>query len=197
MFIDEKDMALIVKIGGSLYDLPDLRPRLQAWLASQPGGVVVVPGGGPMVESLRRLDRLHHLGEEACHWLALRTLTINAHFLAQLLPGTTIVSDPRQCPADGLAIMDMFPFTLADELRPGRLPHSWDVTSDSLAVRVAIVGKARKLVLLKSVGVSGRVDWRVGEGRRDLPADVVDRHFDEVLRQAPDLQVDIANLRLT
>ena len=99
-----------------------------------------------MVETIRQLDQTHHLGEEACHWLALRTLTINAHFLAHLLPGANIISDPKQRPAGAVSIMDMYPFALADEANPGRLPHSWAVTSDSLAVRVAILAEARQLV---------------------------------------------------
>ena len=142
----------IVKVGGSLYDLPDLGPRLSAWLATQTDNVILVPGGGPMVETIRQLDRTRHLGEEACHWLALRMLTINAHFLAHLLPDATIISDPKQRPAGAVSIMDMCPFTLADEARPGRLPHSWAVSSDSLAMRVAIMAEARHLVLLKSTG---------------------------------------------
>ena len=186
-------MTLIVKIGGSLYDLPELGPRLSAYLKSQQtGDIILVPGGGAMVETLRRLDRTHHLGEETCHWLALRILTINAHFLAQLLPGTIVISDPQERQRDSIAIMDMFPFALADEARPGRLPHSRDVTSDSLAVRVAIVAGAGKLVLLKSAGLPDGFDVRQ---RSDFPGAIVDRHFQEVLGQAPHLQVDIVNFR--
>jgi 5-(aminomethyl)-3-furanmethanol phosphate kinase len=181
---------LVVKVGGSLYDLPDLRTRLSAWLATQLAEVILVPGGGVMVEAIRQLDQIHHLGEEACHWLAVRTLTINAHFLAQLLPEARIISDPKQRELGALSIMDMFPFALADETCAGRLPHGWEVTSDSLALRVAILTKARKLVLLKSVDPPAGNDWQT------LEAGVVDSHFREVLFRAPfNLPVEIVNLR--
>ena len=188
----------IVKVGGSLYDLPDFAARLSAWLATQTEDVILVPGGGPMVEALRKLDLVHHLGEEVCHWLALRTLTINAHVLAQLLPGATIISDPRQRPTGTIWIMDMYPFSLADEASPDRLPHRWDVTSDSLALRVAIVAEAHRLVLLKSA--DGEPEAQARDGKDSLAcasgSHIVDCYFHEVLRKAPpELLVHIVNLR--
>src|SRR5262249_50947889 len=82
------DMKVVVKVGGSLYDLPGLGARLRAWLERLPSReVLLVPGGGPAADVVRDLDRLHRLGEEAAHWLALRALSVNARFLAALLPG--------------------------------------------------------------------------------------------------------------
>ena len=176
----------IVKVGGSLYDLPDLGPRLSAWLATITGDVILVPGGGPMVETIRQLDGIHHLGEETCHWLALRTLTLNAHFLARLLPLASIIDDPLRRTGP-VCILDAHPFALADEARPGRLPHSWAVTSDSLALRTAIVAEAG-LVLLKSIEAPAT--------ECGISSDLVDRHFAELLRQAQaGLVVEIVNLR--
>ena len=60
-----------MKVGGSLYDLPDLGPRLRRWLdAHAPREVIVAPGGGPFADVVRDLDRAHRLGEETSHWLA-------------------------------------------------------------------------------------------------------------------------------
>ena len=105
--------AVVVKVGGSLYDLPDLGPLLGRWLDEQCSPhapregphaeregyterphaeregytvpAVLVPGGGPAADVVRDLDRRHHLGEETAHWLALHAVTLNAHFLARLL----------------------------------------------------------------------------------------------------------------
>src|SRR5204862_6165233 len=76
---------VVVKVGGSLYDLPDLGPRLAAWLRTLVGPVLLVPGGGAMADAVRHLDRYHGLGAEISHELALRSLTMNAWFLAALL----------------------------------------------------------------------------------------------------------------
>jgi aspartokinase-like uncharacterized kinase len=184
----------VVKVGGSLYDLPDLAPRLRRWLAGLAGPVLLVPGGGATADVVRDLDRRHGLGEDKAHWLALRSLTVNAHFLAALLPATRVVEDLQTCPEAWRAgltpVLDAHAFAGADEGRPGRLPHAWAATSDSLAARVAAVGGARRLVLLKSVTVPAGMGWAEA-GRLGL----VDALFADLLRAGPsDLGVEAVNL---
>lgn len=190
--------AAVVKVGGSLYDLPDLGPRLGCWLAEQCAGarVVLVPGGGPLVDAIRHLDRRHGLGEETSHWLALRALSVNAHFLASLLPSASVCGDVaelgRAWKNNRLPVLDVHEFALNDEQQSGHLPHSWTATSDSLAARVAVVLRASHLVLLKSTTIPPSMDWTEA-GRMGL----VDGMFAEVLRDAPaDLRISAVNLRL-
>jgi aspartokinase-like uncharacterized kinase len=155
----------------------------------------VVPGGGAAADVVRRFDRDHGLGEETAHWLALRALALNAHVLAALLPGAAVVETPeaaaRLWPQGGLPVLDGHAFARADDRRPGRLPHTWAVTSDSLAARVADVAAARGLVLLKSVTVPAGMDWAEA-ARRGF----VDEPFPEVLaRRATAFEVAAVNLR--
>jgi aspartokinase-like uncharacterized kinase len=187
----------VVKVGGSLFDLADLGPRLRHWLAEQLAGnrIVVVPGGGPLVDAIRQLDRRHGLGEEISHWLALRALSVNAHFLASLLPAALVTDDVgelgRTWAKDRLPILDVHEFARADERSHGHLPHRWSVTSDALAARVAVVLQARHLVLLKSTTIPPDMDWREAGG-----LGMVDALFAEVLHDAPaDLYVRAVNLR--
>ncbi len=186
----------VVKVGGSLYDLSDLGSRLRRWLADQFAGtrVVLVPGGGSLVDAIRHLDHRHRLGEETSHWLALRALSVNAHFLASLLPAYAIgdVGElPRAWNKGLLPVLDVYEFARTDESRSGHLPHTWAVTSDALAARVAVVLQARQLVLLKSTTIPPDIDWREA-GRLGL----VDALFSEVLRDAQaDLCVRAVNLR--
>jgi 5-(aminomethyl)-3-furanmethanol phosphate kinase len=157
--------TLVVKVGGSLYDLPDLATRLRCWLDKQGvADVVLVPGGGPTTDVIRALDRRHALGEEKAHWLALRALTLNAYFLAELLPGARVVQAMVDCTPwpEEPAILDPFAFARWDEQEhpDSCLPHSWEAASDSLAARVAVTAAARRLCLLKSTGVNPHnLDW--------------------------------------
>ncbi len=128
-----------------------------------------MPGGGPAADALRMLDRVHVLGEEAAHWLALRALSVNAHFLACLLPGAPVVPrPPTPTDAGDAFILDPTAFFQEDDHRPGALPHTWHVTSDSLAVRVAVYAGARELVLLKSVA-RARGTAGMGSSMRSSP----------------------------
>jgi aspartokinase-like uncharacterized kinase len=189
---------IVVKVGGSLYAWPGLAARLGNWLQPffrQGTPLLLVPGGGPTADVVRQFDRGHGLGEETAHWLALRALALNAHFLAALLPDTAVVETPEDAARlrrrGRLPVVDGHAFARADETRPGRLPHAWAVTSDSLAARVADVAGARRLVLLKSVTVPDGLSW--AEAAR---CGFVDEYFPDVLaRRATAFEVSAVNLR--
>lgn len=147
----------VIKLGGSLLDLPDLPERLADFLAdfSRPRPIVIC-GGGDAVELVRRWDRLYGLGEEESHWIALRVLSTTAHVLAAILPDRLVLVDsPEDCPPAwerGLVpVYDVYHFIIdIDEASPDPLPRRWRVTSDSIAARMAEHFGAPELVLLKS-----------------------------------------------
>lgn len=184
---------VVVKVGGSLYDWPELRGRLQAFLASfRDDNVLIFPGGGLTADAIRLFDQVHELGEEASHWLAIQALSLNARFLQALLPGAGLVGE-NFADASGsdraLHVLDPLPFFLEDERRDDHLPHRWEVTSDSLAVRAAVLFRARELVLLKSTTWEGSDWFKANE------AGVVDAYFATALQQASGLAVRCCNLR--
>jgi aspartokinase-like uncharacterized kinase len=184
---------LVVKVGGSLYERPDLGPRLRHELARfTDHSILLIPGGGPLANVVRALDKCHGLGEEASHWLALRALSLNARFLRQLLPESMVVEALDNCKApwrEGRpCILDAHAFARADEGRPRCLPHSWEVTSDALAARVAQVMGASRLILLKSVTIPSPVDWE-DASRRGW----VDSYFPRAI--PPGLLIEAVNCR--
>jgi 5-(aminomethyl)-3-furanmethanol phosphate kinase len=158
------DTDLVVKVGGSLFDLPDLGCRLQCWLEAQTTRrILLVPGGGATVDLVRQADAFGQLGEERSHWLALRALQFTGHLLASRLPGGYVIEEiehrEQAWAANQIPILDMYAFALADEARPDHLPHRWAVTSDSLAARAAVVADLANLVLLKSCALPDGCDW--------------------------------------
>lgn len=147
----------VVKVGGSLIDLPDLADRVRKWLARQsPAHHVLVAGGGPLAEEVRRWHALRPLKDEAAHWMCVDLLTVTAHLLHARLPEIPLVEDDRLlCQRVGERSCTIF--GPARWLRRGEpnlpgvpLPASWDVTSDSIAARLAIALRADELVLLKA-----------------------------------------------
>ncbi|MSR53564.1 MAG: hypothetical protein EXS09_09795 [Gemmataceae bacterium] len=185
--------AIVAKVGGSLFDLPDLRERLLAWVKQQRNcPILFVPGGGEAADVVRKLDNIHRLGEEKSHWLAIRMMSANAYFLATLL-GVPTTASPHHWSQDApsgailvppTAILDTLRFCESDLL----LEHSWQVSSDSIAARVAIALQA-DLILLKSVDMPPGKSWR-----DTAEAGLLD-HFFSTLVENSGLNVTWVNLR--
>jgi hypothetical protein len=186
--------TIVLKLGGSLLDLPDLGDRLRRWLdASGTPQVILLIGGGPAAELVRQRDRIDGLGGEESHWLAIRAMTFNSCLVESLLENSRVVTSLAQCRAawqDGVTpILDPHAFLLSDTARREPLPHTWQVTSDSIAARVARAVEADDLVLLKSVA------WPDGDIAEAARRGIVDEHLPWELRQAPQLKARIENFR--
>jgi aspartokinase-like uncharacterized kinase len=156
---DEDQPPVVVKVGGSLLTWPELPGRLARWLDAERGArLVLIAGGGPAADFVRRLDAAHRLGDEPAHRLALHALDLTAEALARLVPGSRVVRRLAELPTAwdaGLRpILAPRPhLEEVDESRADRLAFSWSVTSDSIAARVAVDLRATRLVLLKSTTV--------------------------------------------
>lgn len=144
----------VVKLGGSLLEWPELAVRLRAWLAVQPPAVnVMIVGGGALVDKLRELDAASAFAPETSHWLAIRAMSITAAAVARLIPEARLVEAIEQLEfseSGSLQILDAQQFLSQEHGSADALPASWDVTSDSIAARVATIMGASELVLLKS-----------------------------------------------
>lgn len=150
----------VVKVGGSLFDWPQMAQALKRWLDHEPPAVnVLIAGGGAFANTVRQADHALGLGEEQSHWLCVDLLGVTARMLALVLgEGTRTICQLAEIPLDkNTATPACLVFDVREFLRvhepclPGcRLPRTWSVTSDSIAARVAQVIEADELVLLKS-----------------------------------------------
>lgn len=190
-------MIRVVKVGGSLLDLPDLPLRLRAWLASQrPAHNVLIAGGGPLVEQVRTWNADQPIEEAAAHWMCVDLLTVTAHLLHAWLPEYPLVEDDRllcqRVGEEGGTIFGPAPWMRRSEPGlPGTwLPSNWDTTSDSIAGRLAAALLADEFVLLKSALPRRRTS-------RELSALAAAGYIDSVLAQmAPELPpTRLVNLR--
>jgi aspartokinase-like uncharacterized kinase len=155
-------LPCVVKVGGSLLDLLDLAERLQRVVerVRHDGHTpVLLAGGGRRVDAIRVRDRQLGLDPQTAHDLALEAMTHNARILARLLEAhLTADFDSRDSSGHKLMVVDPKRWLERDEQRHGNpLPRTWDVTSDTIAARLALRLDA-PLLLLKSRGVPAGCD---------------------------------------
>ena len=147
----------VVKLGGSLLELSEWEDSFRTWRGSSTSRHdVVVVGGGRLVDGIRRADRDQKLGETIAHWRSIAAMSSTARRVAKRIPEAQLTNEvtclDRRVLRPGLTVFDVQRFLKNIEPhRDGtRLPCSWDVTSDSIAARLAIAIAADELVLLKS-----------------------------------------------
>jgi 5-(aminomethyl)-3-furanmethanol phosphate kinase len=145
----------VVKLGGGLLaQRAYLDPVLETIAAAaRTRRLLVVPGGGPFADAVRDVDRRLGLSDDAAHWMAILAMDQMAHLVASRLTGSVLVTTPDE-------IAGALERTQVPVLAPSRwlrnadpLPHSWDVTSDSIAAWVAAILVVPRLVLIKPSGV--------------------------------------------
>jgi 5-(aminomethyl)-3-furanmethanol phosphate kinase len=147
---------VVVKVGGSLLDWPNLPDALSAYIDSlRPDRVALIVGGGAVVDLLRGLDSVHAIGEKRAHVLALRALELTARLAETLVPGLQVVERPEQVSKawESRLVPVLSPWwwmANVDRQASDPLPEEWGTTTDSIAARIARDLPADALVLLKS-----------------------------------------------
>jgi aspartokinase-like uncharacterized kinase len=178
----------VVKLGGSVLAHLDLFDAALASIcaAASSSRLLIVPGGGPFADAVRDVDRrlaardessASHglgLGDEAAHWMAVLAMDQYAHLIAARLAAALVVTEQREI-GDALDARNMpvlAPYRWLRAADP--LPHSWDVTSDSIAAWVAGRVGARRLVLVKPPRLRPSSDGNAVDAyfSRALPAGV-------------------------
>ncbi len=195
----------VVKLGGSLLDLPDLGQRVEAWLSSQsPACNLMIVGGGEIVEQIRNLDNVHGFDPSDVHWLCVDLLTTSAHLAAKLLNGFYLIEEresferilaSRFDRSSQIQVIVLPRIFYSRQLASSGcdwcqlLPQSWATTTDSIAALLARQVQARELVLLKSNAISESILGNQAWADRGI----VDKAFPEIAETISSIRM--VNLR--
>jgi len=174
-------------------DLPDLAVRLQnAFSKLGNDRPLVISGGGDAADIVRRWHRTFGLDEERSHWLALDAIRLNQRLLLELIPKLELVPTRQAAQValshDRIPLLDLAEFVRTEEalVEPTeRLPHCWDVTSDSLAAWVAARWPADRLILLKSVDLP---DAQTDDSEQLASAGLIDSFFPQLTNSIPTIE---------
>jgi 5-(aminomethyl)-3-furanmethanol phosphate kinase len=131
----EQQEAIVVKLGGSLYNHV---PELVTAIRSSPIPLFIVPGGGRFADAVRAAG----LPDDEAHWEAITAMDTFGRHLASF---GFDVTDKLSIPVKNTVFLPSHSMRYYDPL-----PHSWDVTSDTIAAWVA-ERLGLDLVVLKSV----------------------------------------------
>jgi len=148
----------VVKVGGGLlakagaFDLV-----IEALSAFRRGRrLVVVPGGGPFADAVRQMFKRVKIGDDAAHWMAILGMDQFGLALEARIPEATLVDTAALLAAalEAGRLPVLAPYRWLRAADP--LPHSWEVTSDSIAAWFAGALGARRVVLIKPADRSQR-----------------------------------------
>jgi aspartokinase-like uncharacterized kinase len=159
--VTQSFIPLIVKVGGSLFHhVSDLVPVLNE--SKRP--LLLIPGGGPFADMVRQCK----VDNDTAHWMAVSAMEQFGWFIASHgIPVTTIISVPSST-----TVILPYQFFIQNDV----LPHTWDVTSDTIAAWAA--GNLHlDLLLLKSVDgifINGTLQKQV---IAPVDSDVIDPFF--------------------
>ena len=124
----------VIKLGGSLIHRGRALIReLVEYEDSTRQTIVVVPGGSIFADTVRKVDA----SQEAAHWMAVLAMEQYGYYLADGTGAKLI--DTLEINKNGTFIF--LPYDLLK--KKDELPHSWDVTSDTIAAWVALQLGAR------------------------------------------------------
>jgi aspartokinase-like uncharacterized kinase len=180
-----KAVRVVIKVGGSLIsEAPELIDRLVKEFGSGHSGtapdervserilfsILIVPGGGIFADAVRRADLRFGLGDDAAHWMAVLGMEQYACYLRDK-SGAVGTDSITELPP-GVSIL--FPYRLLKEEDP--LPHSWEVTSDTIAAWIA---KQTGALFIKATDVDGI--FREGELSREIFASDFPENFESCI----------------
>jgi len=178
-------VRVVIKVGGSLIrEAPELVNRLVKEFGmgsgktapNRPGSekipffILIVPGGGIFADAVRKADESFGLGDDAAHWMAILGMEQYACYLQDksCAAGTDSI---KELPP-GVSIL--FPYRLLKAEDP--LPHSWDVTSDTIAAWVA---RQTGALFIKATDVDGI--FREGKIIREIFTSELSENFESCI----------------
>src|SRR4030067_2363387 len=135
---------LVVKLGGSLiHRAKELVKEIVDYSDAGGEAILIVPGGSVFADTVRKVNP----SEETSHWMAILAMEQYGYFIADGSKARMV--DNIGIKAEGTYIL--LPYALIK--KKDELPHTWDVTSDTIAAWVAHQVGARFIKLTDVDGI--------------------------------------------
>lgn len=142
-------MTTVVKIGGSLF--PEYIDDLCHVFEKVDEKIVLINGGGELANKIREYDTKYSYGSDANHWSAIKCMDTLAILIAthsDKIKTITSIDEIAQVHLED-KIPLLMTYNILNQIDP--LPHSWNVTSDSISAWLAGEINASKLLILTDI----------------------------------------------
>ena len=142
----------VIKLGGSLMqskELPEWLDQISTY--AKESSVIIVPGGGKFADDVRTLQLQQGFDDVVAHKMALLAMVQYGYYLTGLNSDIYIVDELNSIHRiqQHKKPLLWIPTLLIDDF--SEIPASWDYTSDSIALWLAIKLNASNLVVVKSI----------------------------------------------
>jgi aspartokinase-like uncharacterized kinase len=142
----------VIKIGGSLSRGTGLNALCRTITGlGKHHRLLIVPGGGEFADQVRDLGKRYSLNDTTSHHMALLAMDQYGYMLNQLIAESSLVADVYS--VDKAVETGQAAILLPASLIMGihTFPHSWEVTSDTIAAWISQKLDCPRLILLKDV----------------------------------------------
>ncbi len=144
----------IFKIGGKILDnskdlINTIAQLTQLYEDQIIKKILLIPGGGILANFIRELYYEFQIDDDFAHWMAIYSMNYNGVVLNKKFPHLNSIENLDQLKKEGSYFSIFLPYKYLKN--NDELPHSWSVTSDSIALYMAYKLGMNECFLLKDV----------------------------------------------
>ncbi len=173
---------VVLKLGGSLINTTmELLNALNEYAVEHEIILLIIPGGGPYADTVRAHSG--RLSEDTAHWMSIMAMDQYGLHITDRTKISTVeeISIIGECEPCAVVLL---PYKFMRSTDP--LPHTWKVTSDSIAAHIAAVVGARQFIKATDVDgmmIKGVLVEQIGAGELEQINEVtcIDRALPGIL----------------
>ncbi len=148
------DKTAIFKIGGKiLEDFDNLKSAIsqlkQLYDETLIDKIILIPGGGLFANFIRKIYSELKFTEEIAHWMGIISMNYNGLELNKKFPHIQVIENYAKLKENKKIFCVFLPYEFLKE--NDKLPHSWEVTSDSISLYIAKELGLNKCFFIKDV----------------------------------------------
>ncbi|MFX1419757.1 MAG: hypothetical protein ACFE9N_12630, partial [Promethearchaeota archaeon] len=111
--------------------------------------IIVIPGGGTFANFIRKIYNELKFTEEIAHWMGIISMNYNGLELNKKFPQIQLIEIFDNLKENKKTFCVFLPYEFIKD--NDKLPHSWDVTSDSISLFIAKKLELNECYLIKDV----------------------------------------------